>query len=415
MRRVLYIYILLCVTLLSSCYKTEIYVDDPTTRANMGEVEQTTIMYFMGTSLSSYYNYYNLPAVRTAVKNGALGSKGRLFVFIPSSSYEATLYEIYATNSGGYDTQTIATYSDMSPKQSLKYSRLSEVITTVQDFASASTYNLILSGHGTGWVLQTHPYLTTTMSTYINNSIWDKEEGAEMTRFMGSSSDGYMEISELRAGLESTNTKFGYLLFDMCFMSNIETLYELRNACDNIVASPAEVMGVGFPYSTVIPELFENDGASYDLNGACYAFYRYYYTTTSSYNSGTVAWCVTSYLEELALSVKAINTYGVNDVDINDLQCYERMSSHVFCDLKNYVEEACKDSDLYDNFEQALDNAFPPDSRYHTASFYSALSGASGWTTIDSDNYCGVSTSDSSTKFQVDWAQTSWGVATVED
>ncbi len=408
------IYFILSIALLSSCYKVEI-IDSPTdlSRDNMGTMEQVTIMYFMGTSLSSYYNYYNLPAVRSAVKSGALGSKGRLFIFIPSSSYEASLYEIYKTSSGEYATEALETYSDLLPKQSLEKSRLSEVITTVQDFAPSVTYNIIFSGHGTGWVLQSHPNLTTTMSTYVNNSIWDKEGGVGMTRFIGSSTDGYMEISELREGLKDTNTKFGYLLFDMCFMSNIETLYELKDVCDNIIASPAEVMAAGFPYSTVIAELFENDGASCDLDGACYAFYQYY--TTYSYPSGTATWCVTSYLEELAQSVKAINTYGVNDVNINNLQCYERLSSHVFCDLKSYITQACMDSDLYDDFEQALDNSFPVDSRYHTASFYSNLSGTSGWSTIDNDNYCGVSTSDSSIKFQDDWAQTSWAVATVED
>ena len=78
-----------------------------------------------------------------------------------------------------------------------------------------------------------------------------------------------MDISELAAAIDGSGVRFDYLLFDACFMSSVEALYDLRRAADYIVASPCEVMAHGFPYDTVIPSLFADDGARYDLAAAC--------------------------------------------------------------------------------------------------------------------------------------------------
>ena len=62
-----------------------------------------------------------------------------------------------------------------------------------------------------------------------------------------------MDISELAAAIDGSGVRFDYLLFDACFMSSVEALYDLRRAADYIVASPCEVMAHGFPYTTSTP------------------------------------------------------------------------------------------------------------------------------------------------------------------
>ncbi|MFI3282862.1 MAG: clostripain-related cysteine peptidase [Rikenellaceae bacterium] len=409
MRRAVYLYIMLA-GFFVSCVKED--GDVEVARNNSGVVEQTTIMYFMGTQLKSgYFDVYNIPDSQKAVAAGALGGNGRLLIFAPGYS-SATLYEVYRT-SDGYSTETIATYTDgyEYKSSSLTQEYIVDVISKSKDFAPANTYNIIFSGHGTGWVLQSHPYLKSVDSSYVD---WDMMGSGEVvTRFMGCSTDGYMEIEELSEALESTGTKYGYLLFDMCLMSNIETLYELKDVCDNIIASPTEVMGYGFPYQTVLPALFSEDGASADCAAACYAYYDYY-SNLSSAPSATVAWCVTSKLEELAQKMKQINDAGVNKVDIDDIQCYENLSSNVFCDLGEYVKEASTSSALLEEFESVLGEAFPDSGIYHTTSFCSTLRTSYGeW--IDIDYFSGVSTSEPSEKFQDDWVQTSWAVATAAE
>lgn len=417
MRRI--IYIVLFATFFVSCNGFFEYADadySTSQREEMEEVEQVTIMYFVGTNLSYCFSNYNIPDVRKAVSAGVLGDGGRIFVYNASSSYKSTLYEIYQ-DGDGYDTETLTSYSDSESKLTADKSRMAEVLNRVISYAPAARYNVIISGHGTGWVLQSHPDVKSVvgLTSVVDSSSdidWSQMySGDVVTRFMGCSEDGYMEIEELREALESTSTKFGYLLFDMCLMANIETLYELRNVCSNIIASPAEVMGIGFPYDGVLPYLFSDGGVSTDYSAVCQTYYEWYNTTTEFYNSATVSWCVTSYLEDLAQRLKAINEVGVKSVSTSGLQYYERLTNHVFYDLMNYVREASADQDesMYEAFEDVLDQAFPIEGRYHTARFYS---GFGGWSTINSDNYSGVSTSEPSIMFIDEWAQTSWALAT---
>ncbi len=374
-------------------------------RNNSGVVEQTTIMYFMGTSLkSSFFDLYNIPDTQAAVADGALGENGRLLIFMPSNT-DATLYEIYRTT-GGYSIETICTYTS---NESLTQDRICDVVAKSQTFAPANTYNLIFSGHGTGWVLSSHTSLRSTVVSDIN---WDNMgSGTIVTRYLGSTSDGFMNIEELSGALRLTSTKFGYLLFDMCLMSNIETLYELRDVCDNVIASPCEVMGFGFPYQTVLPELFDDNGKSVDYSGACYAYYDYY-TNHYAYPYGAVAWCVTSELEGLASRMKSINESGKESVNSANLQCYESRSSHVLCDLGDYVSQACEDADLLKDFESQLNLSFPVEGRYHTSRFLTTLNGYAQYVDIASDSNSGVSTSEPSTKYPDEWAETSWAEAT---
>ncbi len=420
-----YLYIIAIIALLFvSCGDDAGYYsgnEDPAeeiSRNNTGTVEQTTIMYFLGSSLKSrYFDVYNIPDTRIAVAAGALGENGRLLIFLPSTS-SATLYEIYRTTDG-YSTEEVALYEGegYTSQSSSTQEYLIDVITKSQEFAPANIYNLILSGHGTGWVPQDYPNLKS--ADYFS---WDKVSDLEViTRAMGSSSDsdGYMEVTELREALEQVSTKFGYLLFDMCLMSNIETLYELRNSCDNIISSPCEVLGFGFPYQTVLPQLFENNGMDCNFKGACKAYYEDYENRTS-YSSAAVSWCQTSYLDELAEALKQVNTSGVNSVDIDDLQCYENLVDNVYCDLKHYVEQACDDESMVLDFIDAMSLAFPV--AYHTDMFYTTLkyssstwsSGKAYWVEIDDDNFSGVSTSEPSEKFTDEWVETSWAKATAK-
>ncbi len=395
MRKFLYTYILI-VSLFVSCSN-----DDGVEIQEVGDAEQTTIMYFMGTSLYSYYNS-NVSDVAAAVADGALGDNGRLFIFWPSYT-GAVLYEFYE-DKGVCQREIVESFSS---KESLDQDRILEVITKVKNYSPSNQYNLIVSGHGGGWVYSSHPYLKSVGSSYVN---WERDENAMMTRFMGSSSDGFLEIPEFKETLESIGITYGYILFDMCFMSNIETLYDLKDLCDNIVASPCEVMGEGFPYQTVIPQLFTDNGTSSDFSAVCQSYYENY-ANKSSYGSAAVAWCITSELDDLADAMKQINEAGVDDVDIDDLQCYEKLTNNVFCDLGHYVSKACSDASLVDEFTATMLRAFPLEGRYHTESFYTALSDSYGW--VDIDYYTGVSTSTPSKMFRDEWAETSWALDTV--
>ncbi|MFR9566794.1 MAG: clostripain-related cysteine peptidase, partial [Rikenellaceae bacterium] len=236
---------------------------------------QTTLIYFAGRSLSSNF-LNNISDIESAVASGALG-EGRFIVFYPTTSTSATLYEIYRDGDNSSTRTEITQYSNF---QSVTSSSFTTIINKAKEYAPADTYNIIISGHGTGWV-------PTTMSMRSLSSFIDfdayREQSNIPTRYIGSSSNGRMEISDLKSALESSNTTFGYILFDACFMSSIEAFYDLRDLSDYIIASPCEVMSYGFPYEKALPYLFSDNGHSVDYEGVCRSYYEFYKDTYSYY------------------------------------------------------------------------------------------------------------------------------------
>ncbi len=401
------LYIFATILLFASCKKTPTV--EPTT------TPQTTLMYMTGTDLSYYFNQ-NITAIKTAVTQNSLG-EGRFLIFKHSSSTEGSLIE-YKYESGACVADTLKSYSGIT---SLSQEAIVEVVADTKELAQADSYNLIVSGHATSWVLKE------------DNASWSKaarvascEEAIDwdamstspvVTRYLGSKNDGYFDIEEFRASLEATNTHFGYILFDECFMSGVETGYELRDLCDYIVASPCEIMGAGFPYDTVIPYLFTNNGADFNLTGVCQAYYNYY--STYGFPSGCVAMTVTSELDALADITLQINSlYSDDNVDLDSIQAYERLNGHLFFDFEQYMLAKCEDSTLSAQFETQMEAAFPSECRLHTERFFAniGVSASSSnnyeayYTTIE--YYSGVITSAPSERMSSAWATTSWAEAT---
>lgn len=110
-------------------------------------------------------------------------------------------------------------YSDIYP-----YSASGEVLHSVIHDAitafPAMEYGLILWSHGTGW---------------LPEGVFDTLKHGNRSKFrsFGFDSGKEMKITELA---ENLPVKFEFIIFDACLMSNIETLYELRNAANYIIA-----------------------------------------------------------------------------------------------------------------------------------------------------------------------------------
>ena len=88
-------------------------------------------------------------------------------------------------------------------------------------------------------------------------------------------------------------------------------------------------MAHGFPYDTVIPSLFADDGARYDLAAACRNVYEYY-NAVDSYKSGCATLTVCDELEGLATALHDINAGATKAVDATTLQSYDGMETHQF-------------------------------------------------------------------------------------
>lgn len=366
------------------------------------EVSQATLMYLMGMDLQSYYDD-NLDAAMDAVAAGALGSHGALFCLYPESDDVSVLYQLKRSGDQCNKIE-MCRYEDFSAYSVGSLSKVLDDVKSILDYTEDKRLNLVLSSHGYGWRLSSTA--TKSRSAEVSERVVDAD-GRPLTRFLGLyEEDGYLDIEDLCNEIDGT--RFGFVLFDACLMSSVEVLYRMRDYCDYVVASPCEVLAAGFPYDTVVPEMFEEDGTSYDVGGMCQAYYDFYCSYRSPYCA--VAVCVTSELEALAESVKALELKTLTATQLRSVQYYENLSTHLYYDLGGIVSAAYV-SGNYDAFEAQMERAFPSQYRMHTAKFLSTLSGTS-YISIDSDSYTGVSTSQMSySSYATGWELEPWAIA----
>lgn len=362
-----------------------------------GSSPQAILFYFIGTSLKASYEN-NIGKVVDALSSDIQG-QSRVLAFIQSTTLDATLYELRYDNATGTGIrEKIRDYrlpSVFTPQM------LTDNLNDMIEFAPADEYSLIVHTHGTGWIPKSQP--TALSLSSVRRDMWKKVAGAPQMRHMGDNYDTQFNTDEFASALEATGVKFSYLMFDACFMSNIEAMYDMRNTAERILASPCEVMGMGFPYDLVMPLLLADNGRTYDLDGVCRAFVDYYSEyQLPSYRSACAAVTVCSELGALAEAARKVNSYGTRDFDIGEIQTYEGMSEHLFFDLEDYVIRSCPDDDAVAAFKAQLDKTVL--SRYHTPTFYSAYNGMAN----DIGYYSGVTTSAPCGAYAEEWKQTQW-------
>ena len=295
----------------------------------------TLIIYMQGNNGLAEFMDSNLQRIIASYYNMPEGDF-RIFVFYDRGNY-TRLTELYM-NDGMAKQRLVEEYETAT--STVDKSFFEGVIAKVKSEAPADSYGLILSSHGGGWV----PSLL--YDEYLFQS--DSRSGdipQAQPLFYGQDDYDCMEVPDLVDALDEIH--FDYIIFDACFMANIEALYDLRNSADYIVASAAEVLGAGFPYETMIPMLFEYD--DHNLEAICEEYMKYY-----EKSSGTVALIDCKAIGTLAETMRQLMPELEGYVDVSDIQAYDAFDYHLYFDLMNYVETSVSDSA---NFETALNKA----------------------------------------------------------
>ena len=285
-------------------------------------------------------------------------------------------------------------------------------IREAMNFAPAEKYALVIGSHGLGWIPKS-PSSTllrklSTMGLSPDN-LWQRNENAAMTRHIGDETPTQYDVQEIASAIKACGVKFDYILFDSCYMGNVESAYELRDVTNYIIGSPCEVMGYGFPYAKIVPFMLNNGTSAYNLDKVCSEFVEYY-RTTSGIPCGTVALTNCSELEALAQAMKAVNEAGVKaDFSLDNVQYFDGKTEHSFYDLGDLVEQSCADATVAAAFKNQLDKTVT--SRYHTKQFYSGFAPGNNCY-FDINYYSGISTSAMVEHYAADWEKTEWYKAT---
>ena len=395
------VYNIVLAALLSLLMGCQSVVQGPVEVLNRGEVEHTLVMYLIANNNLETSIYRNALDAEAGMV-GALPST-RLVIYLDKRT-ETTLYEVryLPYGSGGEYIRYCKELKSYPHQISTTPIVMRSVLEDVKVLAPSKSYGLVLSGHGSGWFPK--PSSGTSYDQQKVAPAWggveyqfNYERFVDETRAMGydlveqpdggfvRTDESFISSSEIVEGLSPIH--FDYIIFDACFMSSIEFLYDLRGSADYVIASPVEILGVGLPYREIVGNLMSRN---HDLTALCDLILDVYmrdnnFTTTKSL---ALALLDCSRLEEFSDVVAEIynkvsdgnyRTTIADRVDMNNVQVLDRMSPAAFHDLDDYVLELAGEGELRDKFLAALDRLVVK--KVHTEEIYSYGDSLDGWTT----------------------------------
>ena len=313
--------------------------------------------------------------------------------YIPSSRREAILIFSHRTKSyGDYTTKTSPvlfralcdtegkvtcdTLLVMEPgTPSVSKETLNEVLTYVKDRFPSEHYGLMFSSHSSGWLPPKFKFNTSwKIARHGENTETDeydphgpRQDGLPEVRSIGSEwakPEGDREI-DIRDFADAIPMHLDYIIFDTCLMGCVEVAYELRNKCNEIVFSPAEILAEGMDYTTVISYLINDSGR--DLAGFAENYYNFYNDPyrSHSYRSGTITLIDCTRIEQLAQTCKDIFSAHREEISLlytktNSVQRYYTISSHkCFYDLEDIITNCKASAEELAALRNSLDLCIP--------------------------------------------------------
>ncbi len=314
-------------TLLTACEGT---ADNPEPPLPDG-VSRTVLVYMAANNNPSLPHSLNYDNMVTAVDGGALDSGGRLIVFRKISSNSAPQL-IELTKNGQKILKEYPVGTNTVDPETMK-----EVIADTRTIAPAAEYGLLLWSHASGWRSPARS--------------WGQDVG-----FTGTERE--MSIPDLAYALG--NHQFRFIYMDCCFMGNIETLYELRDAADYIIASSTETPYAGMDYESNIPAFFEEE---IDFKGLAANTYNAISNITRKGDECGISISLyeMKYIGAVSDVVKAIYASGTTrNIDISSIQQYGFSSwTNYFFDLRHYMTALTDNALLIGNLDSALAQFIP--------------------------------------------------------
>lgn len=250
---------------------------------------------------------------------------------------------------------------------------VNEVLTSVKELYPNADYGMIFSSHGTGWLPS--GYYSSSRITNIATALspsaglnydlvpvpYREFHGDDQIKVKSigadniNSSETYeMNIEDFAAAIPM---KLDYMIIDACLMGGVEVAYALRNKCDKLVFSPAEVLADGLcDYNTVAKRLLLSSEP--DLLGICSDSWELYSSQSVEWRrSLTISMVDCTRLSPLAEACRKLfseHQSEIMSVWPDDVQGYFRFSKHWFYDLEDILVKArIPESDLED-FRNAM-------------------------------------------------------------
>ena len=200
-----------------------------------------------------------------------------------------------------------------------------------------------------------------------------------------------MDIPTLAEGIRQSGLKMQYILFDACYMGNVETAYELKDVTNYLMSSSSEVMGLGFPYRSIWSML---NSATPNYSGIVNGIVNFYKSSYVPYCNMAAIDC--REMDNLASVMKEINSKYTLDssIPLETIQPLDGFTPNLFYDMSVYVDSLKPSGYLKDQFTAQMQKTIKEAA--HTDEAFTMLKDPYRGTTFQVKSYCGLSISDPS-------------------
>ena len=385
--------------------------------------KQTILVYYPWTGSTSSIGLLNyLQNNIDSICDGIIEKKGlnnsRVLVFLSKKYNQSTLYDLqYDATTKSVNRVSLKEYEGTSYATAEGFA---DILNEVKTQASALNYALIVGVHGCGWTYAedwgNYPYYArpaigsnsgsdNSGSSYsaagysaasstpasFSGIQFGNNPDAPLTRFFGSVSlkESATDISTLAEGIKQSGLKMQYILFDACYMSNVETAYELKDVTNYMIASGSEIMAAGLPYRSMWSYLNSPTPNYSGIVSTSVNFYK----NNSSAPFCNLAAIDCRQVEKLASVMKDINAENQLQASVNldSIQHLDGFRPNLFYDLETYVDSLRPSGYLLDQFKSQLKLTIKASD--HTDEAYTCIYSSDSFKI---KNYCGITISDPS-------------------
>lgn len=340
-------YILLCLLTLTACQKDEEEPRIPQT------ADRTVMVYISGENNLSYFAQADINEMIEGYQSVS-NSNTNLVLFVDRSNRYEKPFIARITKDKSNPVDTLYKYSaDFSAADPALFK---EVLGRIAETCPAKSYGLVLWGHANGWIIE-------NQKKSAPRRAYGNDNGSDI-----SGASLWLNIPDMRNAMEQLPFNWKFIFCDCCNMQNIEIAYEWKDVTEYIIASPAEITGVGAPYDVIVKDLFNTDDESM-YKGICD---DYYAQVTHEMHAGDehmpISAVKTSAMEQLAAATRLVlprvAEYTAQPGAMSGLIYYYNVYTEkpnkedAMYDMNNVIQNALQDDpSAYQNWRRAFDQA----------------------------------------------------------
>lgn len=255
---------------------------------------------------------------------------------------------------------------------------IADALNFIAEKFKSEKYGLIFSSHGTGWLpagyyASPDKYDGTGGGDFFKTQARNRRNGSAVPyaesnmpgpRVKTFGEEIFYE-NNVRMSYETSiqdlakalPCHFDYIFFDACLMGGVEVAYELKDKCDYLGFSQAEMLADGLEYTKITTHLLKSGDP--DFKGVADDYYETYEGRYGDYKSATFSIVKCSEIDNLAGVCKGLfDKYAdkIASVNPSEVQQYFRSYHHWFYDLEDILAKSGASKQDMEDLHSAIDN-----------------------------------------------------------